>query len=202
MHQMPRFDCTKVLPKWLTSSQTSCNWTAPPNGPCCECFKCKTWQQRWWNLVTNYCKLRFQNGNTPIFAKPKGVDWAVHHRFIIFVTGNCLSSLPSVSARTDFLVTNNANRSTLKFGDHATPNPPESRHATWSSSGHSARSNLTPTGRPPVGWGLRPKHFWIGTHSTENLKVRVFLETLVKKQKNISPFKLQYGRPPECSFQS
>ena len=49
------------------------------------------------------------------------------------------------------LVTNNANHSSLKFGDHHahTPNPPES-HATWSPSGHSARINLTP-GKPPVG---------------------------------------------------
>ena len=128
---------------------------------------------------------------TPQFLT-EDVNWAVHHRFIIFVTGNCLSSLPSVSARTDHLVTNNANRPTLKFGDHATPNPPES-HATWSPSTHSARSNLTSTGRPPVGWGLRPKHFWIGTHSTENLKVRVFLETLVKNRKTYPPLNYPLG---------
>ena len=43
--------------------------------------------------------------------------------------------------------------------------------------------NLTP-GRPPVGWGLRPKHFWIlnDLNSTENLRVRVFLGAFLGKK--------------------
>ena len=91
------------------------NWQAEFEKPhatsCCtdECFMCKTWQQRLKlsksNLVTNYCKLRLQNGNTPIFTK--GVDWAVHHRFIIFfqkksplVTTKCFCERNNTWSRT------------------------------------------------------------------------------------------------------
>ena len=95
------------------------NWQAkfekPHANSCCtdECFMCKTWQQRLKlsksNLVTNYCKLRLQNGNTPILPKifTKGVDWAVHHRFIIFfhkksalVTTKCFCERNNTWSRT------------------------------------------------------------------------------------------------------
>ena len=102
--------CTKVLPKVIDERNFKPTGLHRPTADVVNVSSAKPGNKNKAsksNLVTNYCKLRLQHGNTPIFAKACYLSSAPLF-YSIFVTRNRLSSVPIVSSRADHLVTNNA----------------------------------------------------------------------------------------------
>ena len=128
---------------------------------------------------------------TPQFS-PKGVNWAMALRFYHIRHFFWKSPLLTTNC---FCEKNNTWSRTMRFVQLWSLDTIIHRIVQKVVMHQDIGSNLTtfqltcqpcqplPSGRPPVGWGLRPKQFWMGTHSTENLRVRVFLGAFLSKKR-------------------
>ena len=137
---MPRFDLHRSLPKVIDEQNFKPHATGlhRPTADVVNVSSAKPGNKNKAsnsNLVTNYCKLQFQNGNPPIFAKACYLSSAP--RFCFVLSLEIASPHYQLFLREPITWSRTMrSRPTLKFGHHHTPNRPESCHATWSPSGH------------------------------------------------------------------